>query len=128
VLPTKADARFMALVRSEFAWLLANSFDVAFASYGNLGHGALFADGKRWLRVSWEIQEDGVFLAWGDVLQPGTFNDDPYRSPRPIVELTPGVTVHELETAGHGSLKRSIPRLSALLQERGSEALLPARR
>jgi hypothetical protein len=127
VLPTKADARFRVLVQSEFAWLLASNFDVAFKSYGNLGQSALFADGKRWLRVSWEIQEDGVFLTWGDVMSPGTFNDDPYRSPRPIIELTPSVTVHEVETAGHGSLKRSIPRLSALLQQRGSEALLTTR-
>jgi hypothetical protein len=92
---------FQSLVEQAFRWLLRGGYRVVeLESHGNLGHLVRLSNGRLWLKVAWETREDGVFVAWGQVLGPGSFNDDPYRNPRPLDELLPGPSTAEIEQAG----------------------------
>jgi hypothetical protein len=122
---------FRGLVDTEFGWLRAHGYRLeAIADYGLLGFAATLTDDHHWLRVSWETREDAVILSWGDHLAAGRFNDDPYRTPRPLEELLPGLSRSAIAEVGEcdgdspetvalalGRVSRSIRRSSRLLYD-----------
>ena len=114
------------LVQHEFGWLLGHGYKVAAeADWAGGGAHLILSDGRHWLRVAYETVDGVVVLYWGEVRGPGTFNDDPYRDPLPISRLIPTTAVGEVEAAGSdsGGLDLAVARLSALVQEQGSQLI-----
>lgn len=110
------EAEYRTQVAEAFHWLVARGFAVEVTDYGALGHIALLTDHRRWVRVAFETREDAVLLDWGDYLGPGTFNDDPFRNPRPLRDLLPRVARTDLSAAGAVAGDEAEPVRAALLR------------
>jgi hypothetical protein len=124
-----SEAEYRRQVAEAFDWLVGRGFGVEVTAYGALAHSALLTDRRRWLRVVFETQEGAIFLSWGDYMGPGTFNDDPLRNPKPLRDLLPDLTMHDLEAAGavagdnEEHVRTALLRLSRLLERDPTDRL-----
>ena len=124
-----SEAEYRRRVADSFDWLVGRGFAVEVTSYGALGLSALLTDHRRWLRVAYETREDAILLNWGDYLAPGTFNADPLRNPKPLRDLLPDLSLHDLEAAGavagddEEPVGAALLRLSRLLERDPADRL-----